>query len=83
MYKIEIIKEPTKDGERTRMLINGEYHRFSLSADWVAQQTVWLVNMQIEIDSGKWNAPEYMYELCIDHEMLTFMAGHLQDSING
>jgi len=79
MYKIEIVME----GEHTRMLLNGEHKRFRLTVDWVAHYSTWLVNMQIEIDGGNWNAPEYIYNLCIDYDLLTTMAGHLQDNING
>ena len=84
MYKIEIIKEPTKEGEYTRMLLNGEHKRFSLTVDWQPYQGgYWLVNMQIEIDGQKWNCPEFLYELLIDNELLTNMAARLEDSING
>ena len=79
MYKIEIVKE----GEHTRMLLNGKHKRFSLTVDWVAQQSVWLIVMHIEIDDIKFTCPEYYYELCIDHELLSTMAGHLEDSVNG
>ena len=89
MRNINVIKykkhrlEMVLDGEHTRMLLNGEHKRFSLTVDWVAQQSVWLVNMQIEIDGQKWNSPEYMYTLHIDHEMLAYMCSGLEDGVNG
>jgi len=78
-YRIEIVKE----GEHTRMLLNGEHKRFSLTVDWVAHSSAWLVNMQIEIDGTAFNGVEYMYELLIDHDLLSSMAGRLENRVNG
>ena len=80
MVKVEVFK---KDGGFHALTIGGEYVRPLITVDYVAQMSVWLVNLQVEYNGLRFDAPEYMYAINIDEEILSAMAKNLERSING
>ena len=79
-YKVDIVE---RDGGYHGITINGEPHRATITVDYVAQMSVWLVNLNVEYGGVKANGCEYLYGLNIGMDTFESMAGQIQASLNG